>query len=205
MTVQLLITAGRGPDECHLVVPRLAAILTAEATAAGLSVAPGTTVAGFRRDAARSTVLVVIGQGASAWATRNAGPVRWIAASPLRPRHARRNWFVQVAMIEGGGDPLRFDESDVTYRAVRSGGPGGQRRNKVATAVRAEHVPSGRIVLASSERTLSANRAAALARLAALAEKAHEDQRRRTGQQRWEHHDQVERGNPTRTVRGPLR
>ena len=206
MSVHLLITAGRGPGECQLVVRRLAAILTTEATSAGLTVTAGPTVAGSGEGGARSIVLVVTGEGAPAWAASVNGPVRWIATSPIRPRHPRRNWFVQVAVLgaDDTDDVARFDEGDVIFHPIRSGGPGGQRRNKVATAVRAVHTPSGRIVVASGERTLTANKAAALARLSALATVRQDDQQRQRDQHRWKRHDQVIRGNPVRTVRAPL-
>jgi peptide chain release factor len=210
MSEQLLITAGRGPEECELVVDRLARILTAEAASAGLGVTRGATVRGSGRRGDRSIVLVVDGVGSARWAASVSGPVQWIATSPLRPRHQRRNWFVQVVSLGTGissgsaSGSRAFDERDVTFQPVRSGGPGGQRRNKVATAVRAEHVPSGRVVVASGERTLSANRSAALLRLADLAAReARRGERQDAARQRG-HHDQVVRGTPVRTIRAPL-
>jgi peptide chain release factor len=124
----------------------------------------------------------------------------------LRPRHQRRNWFVQVVPLgrDAHADAPAFDERDVTFRPFRSGGPGGQRRNKVATAVRAEHGPSGRVVVASGERTLAANRAAALLRLADQAARDGDRHERRVVARQRGHHDQVVRGAPVRTVRAPL-
>jgi hypothetical protein len=59
------------------------------------------------------------------------------------------------------GQLLRECEID-TYRAS---GPGGQNRNKVETAVRLRHQPSGIIVIAEESRSQAENRARALRRL----------------------------------------
>jgi len=206
MNARVLITAGRGPQECHLVVARMSEIFITEARAAGLVVRAEPS-SPDRTNRSPSIVLAVRGAAAERWAGTVIGPVQWIAPSPLRPRHARRNWFVQVALLDADDvQPAasRFDARDVNFRAIRSGGPGGQRRNKVATAVRAEHTPSGRVVVASNERTLSANRAAAVARLADLIARDQQDHQRHRAEQVWVHHDRVTRGEPVRVIRAPL-
>jgi protein subunit release factor B len=55
-------------------------------------------------------------------------------------------------------------DSDITFFVA--GGPGGQHRNKVATAVRLVHRPSGLVVTATERRSQSANREMAFIRLA---------------------------------------
>jgi protein subunit release factor A len=60
-------------------------------------------------------------------------------------------------------DAALLKQCDVTRH--RASGPGGQRRNKVETAVRLCHIPSGVVVKAEESRSLEANRRRALRRL----------------------------------------
>lgn len=58
-------------------------------------------------------------------------------------------------------------DTDVAWEAFRSSGPGGQHRNKVETAVRVKHLPTGLTAVAQQGRSQSANRERALELLAA--------------------------------------
>jgi protein subunit release factor B len=57
-------------------------------------------------------------------------------------------------------------ERDCDLEFFIAGGPGGQHRNKVETAVRLTHRPSGLVVTATERRSQSANRDAAYERMA---------------------------------------
>jgi ribosome-associated protein len=56
-------------------------------------------------------------------------------------------------------------EKEVVLQAYRSGGPGGQHRNKADTAIRLHHRPSGVTVTATERRSQSQNRELAFERL----------------------------------------
>ncbi len=56
-------------------------------------------------------------------------------------------------------------EREVDVQYFRAGGPGGQHRNKVETAVRLHHRPSGIVVTATERRSRTQNRSVAFTRL----------------------------------------
>ncbi len=70
-------------------------------------------------------------------------------------------------------------EAECELSFLRGSGPGGQHRNKVETAVRLVHRPSGIVIVASEHRSQARNRDAALLRLEAeLAARARKPKRR---------------------------
>jgi len=89
----------------------------------------------------------------------------------------------------------------------RTDGPGGQHRDKAGTAVRATYRPTGAgavvgaVVVVDTERRLRDNRRLALELLRKQHEQADAEAERAVGVTRWRTHDQLVRGNPTRTER----
>lgn len=202
--VWLQITSGRGPAECQLAVAKLADVLEKEARKAGLACEVLDVVAGRERGAALSALLSLEGEGAHAFARKSRGSVLWICASPVRPGHKRKNWFVGVELLappDAEAGALRL--ADVTFEAMRASGPGGQHVNKTESAVRATHTPTGLVATAREERSQAMNKKLALARLAGLLADGAAAAKADVEHDRWAQHDALERGRAVRTFEGP--
>jgi peptide chain release factor len=201
VSVHLLLSAGRGPEECTWAVARLLTRLEADAARLKLTVRRVETVPGDRPGTFRSALILIDGTGAEAFAGSWSGTLCWQAPSPYRASTGRKNWYVIAQRCEVDVPRATFAERDVEFVACRTGGPGGQHRNKASTAVRATHRPSGIVVVVDTERQLSLNRSIALRLLRDRIEDGNQVAVRAATAARREIHDDLVRGNPTRTER----
>jgi peptide chain release factor len=199
--VHLLVSAGRGPQECAWAVARLLHRLRAEAARRKLRAEPLHTVPGDRPGTYRSVLLEIAGPGAGEFAAGWTGTLCWQAPSPYRAGTGRKNWYVTAQPCTLDTPETPFREEDVDFVPCRTGGPGGQHRNKASTAVRATHRPSGTVVVVDTERQLSQNRRIAVRLLRERIGRGDEAVARALATARWHLHDELVRGNPTRTER----
>lgn len=201
MSVHLLLSAGRGPQECAWALGRLLSRLEADAARHDLATSRVETVPGDRPDTYRSVLVQLSGAGADAFAASWTGTLCWQAPSPYRASTGRKNWYVIAQPCQVDTRRTTFAESDVDIVACRTGGPGGQHRNKASTAVRATHRPSGIVVVVDTERQFSLNRKLAMQLLRQRLERGDELLRRTVTTARWRIHDDLVRGDPTRIER----
>lgn len=164
MTTLLQISANTGPAECCLGVVKMLAHLEVAARAAGLALSVVDEVPGERRGTLQSVLVSLDGEDAACrlFGERQAGTVLWMCSSPYRPGHARKNWYLDLAVF---APPEAEFGREVVIETMRASGPGGQHVNKTETAVRATHVATGLSVKVGASRSQSANKAAALALL----------------------------------------
>jgi peptide chain release factor 2 len=126
-----------------------------------------------------SVTIHVKGPFAFGYLNCERGTHRLARVSPFNAEGKRQTSFATVDVIpEFEERKLEIPEKDLEIVAfVRASGPGGQNVNKVATAIRVTHKPTGIQVTASTYRDQPQNRAQALAVLMAKLEQIEEEKR----------------------------
>ncbi len=195
------ITAGRGPAECCWVVAQVLKLLLAEAVEWELSYTVLSREPAVENGTLYSAAVKLEGKGREEFCSRWEGSVLWVGQSPYRKFHKRKNWFVGVNRLKLAEDSAKLDERDIRYEATRAGGPGGQHVNKVSTAIRATHLPSGLSVLASDHRSQLQNRKSAKERLTKLLANHRLKDQQATIKANWQQHEELERGKPVRVFK----
>lgn len=189
--MKIQLSSGNGPAECELAVGLLYEELKKEAEDIRLL----SSVSGKKRGC-YSSIQFETGYDF----TNLEGSILWICKSPFRPNHKRKNWYVDVSILEE--IPRITEEKLVRFETFRSGGKGGQNVNKVETGVRIIHLPTGISVVSTEARTQHQNKQIAMNRLCdILAEMNHVHQTQEKNLA-WLEHTRLERGNPVRIYEG---
>ncbi|KAK8933921.1 hypothetical protein KSP39_PZI015188 [Platanthera zijinensis] len=118
----------------------------------------------------KSATIEIEGRFAYGYLSGEKGTHRIVRQSPFNSKGLRQTSFAGVEvmpLLREESLNLDIPEEDLEISFSRAGGKGGQNVNKVETAVRIVHIPSGVTVRCTEERSQLANKTKALSRLKA--------------------------------------
>ena len=149
----------------------------------------------------KSVTLLVSGEYAYGYLQTERGVHRLVRISPFDANKRRHTSFASVDAVPELKEEvdLEISEKELSIDTFRSGGKGGQNVNKVETAVRITHLPTGIVVACQAERSQGRNRQMALNMLKAKLYQIQQDRKRSELERQYGEKGDIAWGNQIRS------
>ena len=187
------ISSGQGPVECSIGVEKLCKAFLKEFEGSRIvSVNEDHSGSGYK------SAVMEFDEDVS----HLEGTVLWVWKSTIRPGHQRKNWFIDLHVINEAEEVGELDPQDCEITTMHCGGKGGQHVNKVEAGVRVTHKSTGIVVTCTEERSQLQNKQRAMKRLKSILNARQEDNNVDAANSAWQKHTKIVRGNPIRKYEG---
>ncbi|WP_298779029.1 peptide chain release factor H [uncultured Polaribacter sp.] len=194
-------TAAKGPAECAWVVAKVLKLFLKELINNKIAYQIIHKENGIENGTVQSVSLEIKGKQLPVFLNDWLGSIQWIGTSIFRKYNKRKNWFIGCYELHQF-QQKNIHENEIQFQAIRSSGAGGQHVNKVSSAIRAKHIPTGTQVLVMDSRSQHQNKKIAIERLKEKIRVHNTNQLKISVKNEWENHLSLERGNPVRIFTG---